>query len=96
MCLPFRHTNTTRINTYADRSAPECLESGRCISVATIDTALGELRNAFEEEAQVQHVHITNDVVSAMMLVSGSPKMRLSYGTPCVLLQSITLYHEDF
>eukprot|EP00752_Nemacystus_decipiens_P014554 g12962.t2 len=34
------------------RSAPECLESGRSISVATIDTALGELRAAFEEEAQ--------------------------------------------
>ncbi|CBN79704.1 hypothetical protein Esi_0388_0014 [Ectocarpus siliculosus] len=34
------------------RSAPECLESGRCVTVATIDTALGELRAAFEEEAQ--------------------------------------------
>ncbi|CAM9762795.1 unnamed protein product [Ectocarpus fasciculatus] len=34
------------------RSAPECLESGRCVTVGTIDTALGELRAAFEEEAQ--------------------------------------------
>ncbi|CAN0281664.1 unnamed protein product [Scytosiphon promiscuus] len=34
------------------RSAPECLESGRSLTVATIDTALGELRAAFDEEAE--------------------------------------------
>eukprot|EP00904_Undaria_pinnatifida_P006001 jgi/Undpi1/2530/HiC_scaffold_13.g05909.m1 len=36
------------------RSAPECLESGRLLSVtvASIDTALVELQAAFEEEAQ--------------------------------------------
>lgn len=45
---------TTYFPVYAmHRSAPECLESGKCISVATIDTALGELRAAFEAEAQV-------------------------------------------
>ena len=39
---------------FSIRSAPECLESGRLLSVASIDTALGELLAAFEDEAQVR------------------------------------------
>lgn len=42
------------MNTRSSRSAPECLESGRCVSIATIDAALGELRAAFEDEAKVR------------------------------------------
>lgn len=38
---------------YSTRSAPERLESVECLSIATIDSALGELRVAFEDEAQV-------------------------------------------
>ncbi|CAN0335383.1 unnamed protein product [Ascophyllum nodosum] len=48
------HAGKRPPSTSRSRSAPECLEPNRCLSVSTADAscALGELRAAFEEEAQ--------------------------------------------
>lgn len=51
--LPNTPSIATQNTHTGKRSAPEFLEAGRCLSIGTIDTALDELRKAFEEEAQV-------------------------------------------